>query len=52
MIKGSLNWFDLSQRLRCFLMERPYIFYGFKWTEQCGQWVPILIKHEHIYREG
>lgn len=45
------DWFDLSVRLRRFLMTRQHIFYGFKWTQQCGQWVPILIKNKDVYKE-
>jgi len=44
------DWFDLSVRLRRFLMTRQHIFYGFKWTQQCGQWVPILIKNKDVYK--
>lgn len=43
------DWFDISRRLRRYLIGHQELIYGWKWTEQCGQWVMLIIKKWEVY---
>ena len=48
-----LDWWHMSIRLRRFLMKWQGItVFGFKWTEQCGHWVPVIVRIKDAYKEG
>ena len=44
------EWFELSRRLRRFLMIHYGTIFGYKWSEQGGQWVMIIVKNQEAYK--
>lgn len=46
----DLDWWDMSCRLRRFIMTRSSdLVYGYKWSQQCGHWVVMIIKNKDVY---
>ena len=43
------DWFDMSRRLRYFLMTHSNVIFGYRWIEQCGNWVVLIIKNKEVY---
>lgn len=43
------DWWDMSCRLRRFIMTRSHIVYGYKWSQQCGAWVVMIVKKRDAY---
>ena len=42
------DWWDISKRLRRFLITSPCV-YGYKWIEECGHWKVLIVKKRDIY---
>ena len=46
-------WGHLSQRLRQYLIMGGLFggIFGYKWTQQCGHWVMMIVKTKDTYKE-
>ena len=43
------DWFDMSRRLRRFLMTHSDIIFGYRWIAQCGNWTVLIIRNKDVY---
>jgi len=50
ILRGVPDWFDISRRLRRHLLQSESV-YGYRWIEQCGHWVLLIIKRKDVYKE-
>lgn len=46
------DWWDISKRLRRYLISHTDLIFAYKWTEQCGQWVMVIYKNVDVYKEN
>ena len=47
------DWFAISKRLQRLIIISALTGkgFGYKWTSQVGQWVPIIIWRKDVYKE-
>jgi len=48
-----MEWDSIAKRLRCLIILSGLggAAFGWKWTAQCGQWVPVIIWIRDVYKE-